>query len=436
MYYNEKTENVNDKPEKICYTLFGKEGDPMKAERGYPVVTVTPKGERFLKSGRVWVFDEEVTEIKGAYENGDIVDVVNAKGRYLGSGFFNGNSRIRVRVFSQNANDAFDAAFFARRLRYSFDYRKAVMGSDFCCCRLIFGEADGFPGLTVDRFGDILVTQTLSLGIERRKDVIFPLIAQILAEMGAPVKAIFERNDVAIREKEGMAQNTGFFEAPGLAADLPGTVILTENGIDYEVDYMHGQKTGFFLDQKYNRLATGRLAEGRTVLDCFTHTGAFALNCAKAGAKRVTAVDISEDAAAAARANAARNGFSNVEVLCANVFDLLTELYAKGGSPYDYIILDPPAFTKSSSTVRSAIRGYKEINLKAMKLLPRGGYLATCSCSHFMTDALFREMLRDAAADAGVSLRQIEARQQSPDHPILWNVPETDYLKFYLFQVV
>ena len=408
----------------------------MKTDRGYPVVTVSQKGERFLKSGRVWVFDEEVTDVKGAYENGDIADVVSEKGRYLGSGFLNDNSKIRVRVFSRNANDVFDKAFFARRLRYSFDYRKTVMDDDFCCCRLVFGEADGFPGLTVDRFGDILVTQTLSLGIERRKDVIFPLMAGILAEMGAPVKAIFERNDVAIREKEGMAQNTGFFAAPGLSTDLPGKVILTENGIDYEVDFMHGQKTGFFLDQKYNRLAAGRLAKGRTVLDCFTHTGAFALNCAKAGAKRVTAVDISEDAVNLTRANAARNGFDNVDVLCANVFDLLSELYERRNSPYDYIILDPPAFTKSSSTLRSAIRGYKEINLKAMKLLPRGGYLATCSCSHFMTDNLFREMLRDAAADAGVSLRQIEGRQQSPDHPILWNVPETDYLKFYLFQVV
>ena len=411
-------------------------GDLMKAERSYPTVTVTPKGERFLKSGRVWIFDAEVTEIRGSYENGDLVDVVNAKGRYLGTGFINDNSKIRVRVFSRNANDTFDAAFFARRLRYSFEYRKTVMGDDFTCCRLIFGEADGFPGLTVDRFGDLLVTQTLSLGIEQRKSVIFPLMAEILAEMGAPIRAIFERNDVAIREKEGMAQNTGFFKAPGLATDLPGTVILTENGIDYEVDYMHGQKTGFFLDQKYNRLAAGKLAGGRTVLDCFTHTGAFALNCAKMGAKRVTAVDISEDAVKITRANAARNGFENVDVLCANVFDLLTDLYEKGSSPYDYIILDPPAFTKSSATVKSAMRGYKEINLKAMKLLPRGGYLATCSCSHFMTDDLFRQMLQSAAADAGVSLRQIEARQQAPDHPILWNVPETDYLKFYLFQVV
>ena len=408
----------------------------MKTDRGYPIVTVTPKGERFLKSGRVWVFDEEITKVRGKTEDGGLADVVSEKGRYLGTGFFNSSSKIRVRILSKNANDVFDEAFFARRLRWSFDYRKTVMGGDFCCCRLVFGEADGFPGLTVDRFGDVLVTQTLSLGIERRKNVIFPLMAEILADMGAPVRAIYERNDVAIREKEGLAQSTGFFPCPGLATDLPGTLILTENGIDYEVDYMHGQKTGFFLDQKYNRLAAGKLAAGRTVLDCFTHTGAFALNCAKMGAKHVTAVDISEDAAAHTRANAARNGLDNVDVLCANVFDLLTELYASGGSPYDYIILDPPAFTKSSSTLKSAIRGYKEINLKAMKLLPRGGLLATCSCSHFMTDTLFREMLRDAAADAGVSLRQIEARQQSPDHPILWNVPETDYLKFYLFQVV
>ncbi len=408
----------------------------MKQQRNYPIVTITDKGAAFLKAGHVWVYEQEVRDLIGTPEDGDLVDVLSGKGRYLGTGFYNSCSKMRVRILSTNANDTFDEAFFARRLRYCFDYRKTVMGDDFHCCRLVFGEADGFPGLTVDRFENVLVTQTMSRGIEQRKAIIFPLMAKILAEMGAPVDAIYERNDIALREKEGLPQGTGFFADDGLRTDLDGKVLLTENGIVYEVDYMHGQKTGFFLDQKYNRLAAARLAKGKTVLDCFTHTGAFALNCAKAGAKRVTAVDISQDAIALTRANIVRNHLSNVDTLCENVFDLLTRLYEQIDRTYDYIILDPPAFTKSSATVRAAQRGYKEINLKAMKLLPRGGYLATCSCSHFMTNELFRKMLHDAAKDAGVQLRQIEDRRQSPDHPILWGVPETEYLKFYLFQIV
>lgn len=408
----------------------------MKTQRNYPVVVITEKGERKLKEGHVWVFDAEVTEIIGETENGCLVDVVSKKGRYLGTGFFNANSKIRIRVISKNANDKFDAAFFERRLRWCFEYRRTVMKDDFDCCRLVFGEADSFPGLTVDRFGDILVTQTLSLGMEKLKSMIFPLMKNVLGEMGVTVRAIYERNDVAIREKEGMSESKGFFVLDGLESDLDGKTIITENGIKYNVDYINGQKTGFFLDQKYNRLAAGRLAEGKTVLDCFTHTGAFALNCAKAGAKHVCAVDISKDAIELTKENAKLNGLDNLSFECANVFELLTSLYDGKSSPYDYIILDPPAFTKSSSSVKNAERGYKEINMKAMKLLPRGGYLATCSCSHFMTDGLFKKMLHSAAADAGVSLRQIEARQQSPDHPILWNVPETDYLKFYIFQVV
>ena len=408
----------------------------MKASRNYPVAAITEKAEHSIKKGHVWVYGEEVTDVIGEYRNGDLVDVVTKKGRFLGTGFINDNSKIRIRIISKNANDKFDAAFFERRLRYCFEYRRTVMGEDFACCRLIFGEADSFPGLTVDRFGDILVTQVLSLGIEKRKDIIFPLIVKVLDEMGVTIKAIFERNDVGIREKEGLAQYKAFYEYEGLETGLDGKTLISENGIVYDVDYINGQKTGFFLDQKYNRLAAGRIAKDKTVLDCFTHTGAFALNCAKMGAKRVTAVDISKDAVELTKENAERNGLSNVDFLCADVFELLTRLYDEGDRTYDYIILDPPAFTKSSKTVRSAERGYKEINMKAMKLLPRGGYLATCSCSHFMTDELFRKMLRSAAADAGVSLLQIEARQQSPDHPILWNVPETDYLKFYLFQVV
>lgn len=408
----------------------------MKSKREYPIVTVTPKAERSLKNGHVWVYGEEITQRFGDCTNGQLVDVLSSKGRWLGTGFFNDNSKITVRIISKNANDKFDSAFYERRIRYCLQYRKTVMGDDFDCCRLIFGEADSFPGLTVDRFGDILVTQVLSLGIEKIKDIIFPLMIKVLSEMGVTIKAIFERNDVAIREKEGLSQYKAFYEYEGLRTDLDGKTVISENGIKYNVDYIGGQKTGFFLDQKYNRLAVGKIAKDKTVLDCFTHTGAFALNCAKMGAKHVTAVDISKDAVRLTEENAKLNGFQNMSFECANVFELLTELYESGKSPYDFIILDPPAFTKSSSTVKNAQRGYKEINMKAMKLLPRGGYLATCSCSHFMTDELFRKMLSDAAADAGVSLLQIEARQQSPDHPIAWNIPETDYLKFYIFQVI
>ena len=408
----------------------------MKAERGYPIAVISEKAEKSIRSGHVWVFGEEVRELIGNAQDGELVDVVSRKGSFLGTGFFNTNSKIRVRILSKNANDKFDSAYFERRLRYCFEYRKTVMGADFDCCRLVFGEADSFPGLTVDRFGDILVTQTLSLGIEKRKNIIFPLMVKVLSDMGETITAVYERNDVAIREKEGLEENKGFFSAPGLRTDLDGKTVIAENGIKYNIDYINGQKTGFFLDQKYNRLAAGKIARGKTVLDCFTHTGAFALNCAKMGAKHVTAVDISKDAVGLTKENARLNSLSNVSFECENVFELLTKLYEEKNSPYDYIILDPPAFTKSSASLKNAERGYKEINMKAMKLLPRGGYLATCSCSHFMTDELFRKMLRSAAADAGVSLRQIEARQQSPDHPILWNVPETDYLKFYIFQIV
>ncbi len=406
-------------------------------ERIYPKATVTEKGEKALRGGHPWVYAEEITELSGEYENGGLADVFSRKGRYLGTGYINDNSKIRIRVISRNTNDKFDRDFYARRVKYALDYRKTVMAEDFGCCRLIFGEADSFPGFTVDRFGDILVTQVLSLGIEKIKDMLYELLVQTLAEMGEKITALYERNDVKIRELEGMQEYKGFWSGAGLRTDLSGITEITENGIRYTVDYVNGQKTGFFLDQKYNRLAIRRIAAGRNVLDCCTHTGAFALNAAAAGAKLVNAVDISADAIEMTRRNAELNGLADkMEFTKADMFDLLTDLYRSGGHPYDFIILDPPAFTKSSSTVRSAERGYKEINLKAMRLLPRGGYLATCSCSHFMTETLFRHMLHDAAADAGVSLRQIEARRQSPDHPILWNVPETDYLKFYIFQVV
>ena len=404
-------------------------------ERNYPVFTVTKKAEAALKNGHPWVYGEEVVRTESAYANGDIADVRGEKGNYLGSGYVNDNSKIRVRVISQNANDRFDEAFYARQVKYAVDYRRQVMGEAFDNCRLVFGEADRLPGLTVDRFGSVLVTQSLCLGTDMRKGVIFPLIVDYLRSLGETVEAVYERNDVAIRGLEGMEEYKAFFPGEGLKCDLDGHVEIRENGIRYDVDYINGQKTGFFLDQKFNRLAVKRIAKGRRVLDCFTHTGAFALNAAAGGAEQVTAVDISAPAIELAKANARLNGIE-MDFIVADVFDLLTELVEKKSKEYDFIILDPPAFTKSGATAKNAYRGYKEINMKAMRLLPRGGYLATCSCSHFMYDDMFRKMLNEAAHDAGVSLRQIEARQQAPDHPILTTVRETDYLKFYLFQVV
>ena len=406
----------------------------MKVQRNFPKFIITAKGTRWVEQGHPWIYEAEVIRSDGDYDNGCLVDAVSEKGKYLGTGFLSLKSKIRIRLISRNANDKFDEAFWRRRIGYAWDYRKTVMAGDLNCCRVIFGEADGFPGLTVDKFADILVTQTLSVGMEKLKPMLFPLIMEVLRADGHEISGIFERNDVKIRELEGLTQGKGWF-----GDEHPDSCVteICENGVYYSVDVENGQKTGFFLDQKYNRLAVARLAKCKKVLDCFTHTGSFALNAAMGGAEHVTAVDVSESAIEMARKNAERNGLSErMDFIAANVFDLLPELEAKGKKPFDFIILDPPAFTKSRKTVHSAERGYKEINLRALRLLPRGGYFATASCSHFMPSELFVKMLKSAALDAGVELRQIEARQQSPDHPILWNVPETDYLKFYIFQVV
>ena len=409
----------------------------MKAQRPYPQITITPKGEAALVGGHPWVYEGEVTGLSGPVSDGQLVDVISRRGSWLGCGFFNSRSRIRVRVLSRNPNDRFDRAFWRRRIQYAWDYRKTVMGpEDSRCCRVIFGEADGFPGLTVDRFESVLVAQVLCLGMELIKEELFSLLLEVLRSDGQDMVGVYERNDVAIRELEGMEQGKGWHPVDGEKAPDFTAVDIEENGIRYTVDFENGQKTGFFLDQKYNRQAVAKLARGRTVLDCFTHTGSFALNAARGGAKHVTAVDVSEFAVACARENARRNGLSDVmECVAANVFDLLPQLEQQP-KRYDFIILDPPAFTKSRKTTQRAMTGYKEINYRAMRLLPRGGYLATCSCSHFATEELFLKMLRSAAKDAGVQLRQIEARQQCCDHPILWGVEETNYLKFYLFQAV
>ena len=409
----------------------------MKCDRPYPALIITKKGSRTARKGHPWVYSDEVLSCEGDLENGCLVDVVSENGKYLGTGLLSKNSKIRIRILSQNANDRFDADFWKRRIGYAWNYRKKVMGDDITCCRLIFGEADGFPGLTVDRFSDILVAQCLSFGMEQLKPVLYPLILDCLESDGVSIRGIYERNDNPLREKEGLVQGKGWFpDHKDTFHGEPVTEII-ENRIRYRVDVENGQKTGFFLDQKYNRLAVARLAEGMSVLDCFTHTGSFALNAALHGARRVTAVDISETAISAARDNAFRNGLdSKIEFLKEDIFELLPRLCDSGEKSYDLIILDPPAFTKSRKTVFDAERGYKEINYRAMRLLPRGGYLATASCSHFMPPVEFERMLVSSAEDAQVKLRQIEVRQQSPDHPVLWNVPETEYLKFYLFQIV
>lgn len=409
----------------------------MKAERAYPSVIVTPKAEVAILRGHPWVYGTEILSMEGTPENGGLADVRSRKGAYLGTGFLSEKSKIRVRLISRNANDRFDAAFWERKLRWAWEYRKTVMApEDLDACRVVFGEADMFPGLTVDKFHDLLSVQVLSVGMESVKGLLLPGLVRILREDGQAVRGVFERNDAALREKEGLSQYKGWFPLPGEEPPASPVTEITENGIKYLVDVENGQKTGFFLDQKYNRRAVARLAKGKTVLDCFTHTGSFALNAALGGAKHVTAVDVSASAVEMVQANAERNGLGSVvDGVTANVFELLPALEQEPVK-YDFIILDPPAFTKSRKTAANAMTGYKEINYRAMKLLPRGGYLATCSCSHFAEEEKFTAMLRSAARDARVRLRQIESRQQSCDHPILWGVEETNYLKFYLFQVV
>lgn len=406
----------------------------MKQNRPYPAVTVSAKAERSLRSGHPWVYADEIRSTQGELTAGGITDVFTLKGSWLGAGIYSAASKIAVRVLTDNANETFSDAFFERRVKYALEYRRTAMGADFNACRLIFGEADGLPGVTVDRFEDVLVTQILSYGMEVRKDILYRALVTQFAELGVGIRGVYERSESPLRAKEGLEPCSGWYE--GLPHSGGTSVVISENGVKYTVDFENGQKTGFFLDQKYNRLAVARLAPGKRVLDCFTHTGSFALNCALAGAEHVTAVDVSESAVSLARENARLNGLDGrMDFLAADVFDLLPKLLEERAH-YDIVILDPPAFTKSRRTVRSAERGYKEINYRAMRLLPRGGYLATASCSHFMENELFVKMLHSAARDANVKLREVEVRKQAPDHPILWNVPETEYLKFYIFQIV
>ena len=393
-------------------------------------IVTLKKGEgRMLKSGGLWIFDNEIASILGSFEDGDIVAVHDFDGYGLGKGFINRNSKIRVRMMTRNRHQEIDEAFLKMRVQEAWDYRKKV--SDTGSCRVIFGEADFLPGLVVDKFSDVLVVQSLALCIDRLKDQIVELLKEVLAADGIKIRGVYERSDAKVRRQEGMELYKGFI---GEAFDT--NVEIEENGVRYMVDVKDGQKTGFFLDQKYNRKAIQHLCKDAKVLDCFTHTGSFALNAGYGGAKEVTGVDASELAVEQAILNSKLNGMEDrVKFICRDVFELLPELEEKG-EKFDVVILDPPAFTKSRNSVKNAVKGYREINLRAMKLVRDGGFLATCSCSHFMTYELFTQTIHQAARNVHKRLRQVEYRTQAPDHPILWAAEESYYLKFYVFQVV
>lgn len=390
---------------------------------------ILKKGEgRTLKAGGAWIFDNEIDKVEGTPEDGSLVEVRDFDGYGMGTGFYNSRSKIRVRMMSRKVGQVIDRDFLRMRVRNAWDYRKKTV--DTSSCRIIFGEADFLPGLVVDKFSDVLVVQSLALGIDRMKEEILSLLVEVLRADGVEIRGIYERSDAKVREQEGLPRQKGF-----IGAEFPTRVQIVENGVRYEVDVEDGQKTGFFLDQKYNRLAIQRLCRDARVLDCFTHTGSFALNAGIAGASSVLGVDASQLAVDQARINAELNGLSDrVQFQCADVFDLLPEL-ERQGEQFDVVILDPPAFAKSRASVKNATRGYRDINLRGMKLVRDGGYLATCSCSHFMTYELFTQTIAQAARSAHVRLRQVEYRTQAPDHPILWAADESYYLKFYIFQV-
>ena len=387
------------------------------------------KGEgRTIKAGGAWIFDNEIASVAGHFENGDIVLVHDFDGYPIRKGFINQNSKIRIRMMTRRVDTVIDGAFLRMRLQAAWDYRKSTV--DTSSCRLVFGEADFLPGMTIDKYEDILVVESLALGIDRMKETIVELLKEILAADGVRIRGVYERSDAKERLKEGMERKKGFIGEP-----FDTTVQITENGVKYLVDVKDGQKTGFFLDQKYNRLAIQRIARGKRVLDCFTHMGTFALNAGLAGAAEVTGLDISEYAVEQAAANAVLNGLQDtVHFRAADVFDELPRL-AEAGETYDLVILDPPAFTKSRATIKNAMKGYREINIRGMKLVKDGGYLATCSCSHFMDYENFTKVIRQAAQSAHKRLRQVEYRTQAADHPILWAADESYYLKFYIFQV-
>ena len=391
---------------------------------------ILKKGEgRTIKAGGAWVYDNEIERTEGKFENGDIIDVLDFDGYFMGKGFINTNSKITVRMLSRKKDVTIDGKFIGQRVRDAWNYRKEVI--DTSSCRLIFGEADFLPGIVVDKFADVLVVESLALGIDRWKELIVDELKKALAEDGINIRGVYERSDAKVRLQEGMERSKGFI---GDAFDT--RVEIVENGVRYIVDVEDGQKTGFFLDQKNNRAAIHKLCKGKKVLDCFTHTGSFALNAGIAGAAEVLGVDASRLAVDQATENAKLNGLEDkVKFKCADVFELLPELEA-AGEKYDVVILDPPAFTKSRNSIKNAVKGYREINLRGLKLVKNGGYLCSCSCSHFMDPELFAKTIREAAAGAHKRLRQVEFRTQAADHPILWASDSSYYLKFYIFQVV
>lgn len=396
----------------------------------YNTIVTLKKGEgRTLKAGGAWIYDNEIDTITGSFENGDIVTIHDFDGYFLGYGFINTKSKITVRILSRDKDAVIDDAFLEKRVQAAWDYRKQVI--DTGSCRLIFGEADFLPGIVIDKFSDVLVVESLALGIDRLKLQILNAVKRVLLKDGIPIRGIYERSDARVREQEGMERYKGFIGDP-----FDTRVAIEENGVKYIVDVEDGQKTGFFLDQKKNRAAMHSICKDKRVLDCFTHTGSFALNAGIAGAKEVIGVDASELGVNQARENAKLNGLEDrVSFVCADVFDFLPKLEEEG-EKFDVVILDPPAFTKSRNSIKNAVKGYREINLRGMKLVKDGGFLATCSCSHFMDTELFHKTIYEAARGAHKRLRQVEFRTQAPDHPILWAADSSYYLKFYIFQVV
>lgn len=399
-------------------------------KREYPKIIISPEGEQWLDKGQMWMYRNNAVEIDESIENGALVNIMTTQGRYMGTGFLSKESHITVRILSKNQNEEITREFFKERIQFAYDFRKTLESENITNCRLIFGEADLLPGLTVDRYNDILVAQISSYGLDKNKDMIYELLLEVLKEDGQDIQGIYERNDIKVRLKEGLSLEKGYWKD----AQLPTKTIINENGILLHVDVENGQKTGYFLDQKSNRYLLRKMAHGKTVLDCFSHTGGFALNAAYGNAKKVIAVDVSQTALDQAYENAKLNHIENkMEFVKDDVFDYLDK--CKEGE-FDIIVLDPPAFTKSRRTIDHAYNGYKKINMKAMRLLKRGGYLITCSCSRFMETDNFEKMLRESAQEVGVILKQVSVTQQNHDHPILWTMDETSYLKFYIFQII
>ena len=395
-----------------------------------PIVRISEDGEKFLRKGQMWMYRNNLIEVDDSIENGEVVDILTVNDEYLGTGFLSKQSHITVRILTKNRNEEINRDFFKKRIKFAYEYRKTVEKDNLTNCRLIFGEADSFPGLVVDRYNDFLVSQISSYGLDIRKDMIYESLLEVLQEDGQDVKGIYERNDIAIRTKEGLEQYKGFWKN----ADLPTKTIIDENGLKLHIDIENGQKTGYFLDQKSNRVLLRNIAHGKRVLDCFTHTGGFALNAAYGNASHVTAVDVSQTALDQGYRNAQLNHLEDrMSFVKADVFKYLDE--CKKGQ-FDIIVLDPPAFTKSRKTVANAYGGYKRINIQAMNLLEKGGYLITSTCSRYMEISDFEKMLRESAMEAGVTLRQVSVTQQNADHPILWTMDETSYLKFYIFQII